>query len=228
MKKVIFGIFAHPDDEAFGPAGTLLLETKAGTELHLITLTAGEAGTNEDDIKNLGEHRLKEWQRAGALLGATSMHYFGYKDGHLDNHDMVEIADRIVHLVGDISDGLPHDASIEFMGFDFSGLSGHIDHIVATRAACLAFYRLRDNDSRFARMRLACLPKTLHPKHNVRWLYMEQGRDESEIDEVIDARELRDDIIAIMGAHASQRIDFENYLKIQGENLGLNYFVIKT
>ena len=37
MKKIIFGIFAHPDDEAFGPSGTLLLETRSGTELHLIT-----------------------------------------------------------------------------------------------------------------------------------------------------------------------------------------------
>ena len=47
MKRVIFGIFAHPDDEAFGPSGTLLMETKAGTELHLITLTLGEAGITQ-------------------------------------------------------------------------------------------------------------------------------------------------------------------------------------
>ena len=59
MQKILFGIFAHPDDEAFGPVAALLDEVEKGTELHLITLTGGENGTNPDNLDNLGEVRLQ-------------------------------------------------------------------------------------------------------------------------------------------------------------------------
>ena len=32
MNKIIFGIFAHPDDEAFGPSGALLKAVREGAE----------------------------------------------------------------------------------------------------------------------------------------------------------------------------------------------------
>jgi LmbE family N-acetylglucosaminyl deacetylase len=228
MKKIIFGIFAHPDDEAFGPAGTLLQETRSGAELHLITLTAGDAGTNPDNLPNLGEVRLEEWKKAGALLGATSMDFLGYKDGQLNNHAMIEAAGRIGEIVTGTLKGAPDDAEVEFMSLDLNGLTGHIDHIVAARAACLAFYTLKKSDDRFTRIRLACLPTALYPESNVNWIYMERGRNESEIDEIVDARSLRDDIIAIMRAHETQRADCEYNLKTQGGYLGLNYFIVKS
>lgn len=227
MKKVIFGIFAHPDDEAFGPSGTLLKESRGGSDIHLIMLTAGESGTNEDNVPDLAQVRLEEWQRAGKLLGAKSMHFLGYKDGQLSNTSMIKIADEVIEIVSDEIKKYPKDTVVEFIGFDLSGISGHIDHIVASRAACLAFYRLKEKDPRLSRVRLMCLPAKLYPTHSTRWLYMEKGRPESEIDEVVDARELREDIIEVMRAHKTQRIDYEQVLKIQGDQLGLNYFVIK-
>lgn len=227
MKKIIFGIFAHPDDEAFGPAGALLQETRSGAELHLITLTAGDAGTNPDNVPNLGEVRLEEWKKAGALLGAENMNFLGYKDGQLANRSMIEAAERIVELV---TDALKNsgNAEIEFMSLDLNGLTGHIDHIVAARAACLAFYTLKKKDARFTRIRLACLPAELYPAYNIGWLYMEQGRSPEEIDETIDARNLRDDIIEVMRAHETQRADCDYNVKTQGERLGLNYFIVKS
>lgn len=228
MQKIIFGIFAHPDDEAFGPAGALLQETRGGAQLHLITLTAGDAGTNPDNLPNLGEVRLEEWKKAGALLGASSMNFLGYKDGQLANRSMIEAAERIVELVGDTIKNTPDDAQIEFMSLDLNGLTGHIDHIVAARAACLAFYVLKKKDARFARIRLACLPAELYPEFNINWLYMEQGRSAAEINETVDARELRNDIIAVMRAHDTQRADCEYNLKAQGDRLGLNYFIVKS
>jgi len=135
MKKIIVGIFAHPDDEAFGPAGTLLQETKNGTELHLITLTAGDAGTNPDNVPDLGAVRLQEWKAAGGLLGAKSMEFFGYKDGQLNNNSMIEIGHRIIRHVQEILAEAPADTTVEFMSLDLNGYTGHIDHIVAARAA---------------------------------------------------------------------------------------------
>lgn len=228
MKKIIFGIFAHPDDEAFGPAGTLLQETRSGTELHLITLTAGDAGTNPDNLKNLGEVRLEEWKKAGELLGAAGMHFLGYKDGQLNNLAMIEAAKRIEEIVAATLENAPADAEIEFMSLDLNGLTGHIDHIVAARAACLAFYRLKARDERLRRIRLACLPAELYPADNTHWIYMERGRTPQEVDETVDARQLRDDIIEIMRAHHTQRGDCDYNLKTQGDRLGLNGFIVKT
>jgi N-acetylglucosamine malate deacetylase 2 len=227
-KKIIFGIFAHPDDEAFGPCGTLLQETRNGTSLHLIALTAGENGTNPDTHADLGQVRLDEWRAAGALLGARSMHFLGYKDGHLHNLDMIEATERIITLITHTLATLPSDIEIEFMSLDLNGYTGHIDHIVAARATCQAFYTFKKNDPRFTRIRLACLPRAIIPRANTDWIYMEAGRSPQEINETIDARELSDEIKTVMQAHASQRADYEATIKSQGTNLGLNYFIVKS
>ncbi len=227
MKKIIFGVFAHPDDEAFGPAGSLLLETRNGTDLHLICLTDGSAGTNPDNLPNLGEVRLQEWQAAGSLLGASSMHHLGYEDGKLNNLSMLEIADRLVELVKDTLKDTPEDIFIEFMTLDLNGYTGHIDHIVAARAAALAFYRLKRNDTRFDHIRFACFSEKDLPQENIDWIYMEAGHTPEEIQQTVDARSLRDDILQIMRSHHTQRADYESVIKNQGERLGLNYFVVK-
>lgn len=227
MKKVIFGIFAHPDDEANGPAGTLLLEAKSGAEIHLVTLTAGESGMNPDNHADLGAVRLEEWHRAGSLIGATGMHHLGYEDGSLDNKAMVEIADKIEQLVSKTLEHEPSDTVAELLCFDLGGLTGHIDHIVASRAACLAFYRLKPKDPRLERIRLFCLPLETHPDQNVSWVYMESGRSKSEIGVTVDARELRDEIIAVIRTHHTQRSDGEARIEQSGDMLGLDHFVVK-
>lgn len=228
MKKIIFGIFAHPDDEAFGPAGALLAETQAGSELHLITFTAGDAGTNPDNVPDLGVVREKEWRIAGKLLGAASMHFLGYKDGHLDNQTMIAATERIATIVKERIAAAPNDAVVEFMSLDLNGYTGHIDHIVAARAACQVFYRLKKEDDRLARILLACIPRDIAPTINTGWIFMEPGRTQDEIDEIVDARHLRDDILEVMNAHNSQRADRDYTIKSQGENLGLNYFIVRS
>lgn len=226
MQKILFGIFAHPDDEAFGPVATLLKEVHAGTELHLIVLTAGENGTNPDNLPNLGEVRLQEWHAAGKLIGATSMHHFGYTDGTLSNLSHVEITERVTELVKSTVSGRS-DIEIEFMSLDLGGYTGHIDHIVAARSACLAFYRLRQDGLPMSRVRLATLPRSVVPAVNTDFVYMEPGKTADEIDETIDGRDLRDTILEIMQQHHTQRGDYDYTVKTQGDDLGLNYFVIK-
>lgn len=226
-QRLIFGIFAHPDDEAFGPSGTFLKEVAGGAELHLITLTIGQNGMNPDNHKNLGDVRKKEWQRSGELMGATSQHDLGYVDGHLCNVDMLEACEKIQALVRETAAG--RDVIIEFVTTDMNGISGHIDHIVAARAAVLAFYRLREDPklgTAMRRIRLACIPRSQLPKPNTAWLYMEAGRRDDEIAEVVDARDYYEKIIEIMHAHHTQRSDGEGHIKLRGRELGMNYFMV--
>lgn len=225
MQKILFGIFAHPDDEAFGPVATLLKEVRDGTEVHLIVLTAGENGTNPDNLPNLGEVRLQEWHAAGALIGATSMHHFGYTDGTLNNLSHIEITERITKLVQDTV--AARDSEIEFMSLDLNGYTGHIDHIVAARSTCLAFYRLREQGLAMSHIRLATLPRTIIPTTNTDFVYMEPGKDPEEIDETVDGRDFKDEILKIMQQHHTQRADYDYTVKTQGESLGINHFVVK-
>jgi LmbE family N-acetylglucosaminyl deacetylase len=228
MKKIIFGIFAHPDDEAFGPSGALLKETKSGTELHLITFTDGSSGTNPDSLPNLGEARLEEWQEAGKLLGAKDMHLLGYEDGYLNNQVMIEATEKIMQIVMDTIKDKPQDIEIEFITMDLNGVTGHIDHIVATRTACLVFYRMKELDKRFSRIRLACYPASAFPAINTDWIFMEAGRTPDEIDETVDAREFKDELTVITRTHRTQRHDGENFLAWQGSDLGLCHFIVRT
>lgn len=228
MTKIIFGLFAHPDDETFTTGGTLLLESQAGTTIHLVTLTNGGAGTNPDNYAHLGEERLKEWHEAGKLLGVHAQHHFGYHDGELNNLDMIEIATKFETLVARTLSNSPSDAEVEFITLDLNGYTGHIDHIVAARAATLAFYRLKARDSRIARIRYSCLPDSVAPTINTDWIYMDAGHSTGDIDEVVDARHLHDTLIAAIRAHHSQRNDGETLIKDRGVNLGLNYFIVKS
>lgn len=228
MKKIIFGIFAHPDDEAFGPAGTLLMETKAGNDLHLITLTLGDAGTNPDNVPDLAIVRDVEWRNAGQLIGAKSMHFLGYKDGQLNNIAMLEIYDKILTLVADLVKDEPDDVEIEFMSMDTNGITGHIDHIVAGRSACYIFYKMKERDHRVTRIRLVCISNTELSEPNTHWIYMDAGRNDSEISEVIDACQYHDEIIAIMRAHHSQRNDGETHIRNRGDQIGISHFIVKN
>ena len=228
MKKIIFGIFAHPDDEAFGPSGTLMKEIDEGADVHLITLTTGQAGMNPDNHDDLGAVREQEWRDAGRLIGATSLHALGFDDGHLDNIAMLEAVDRINALIDQTLTHYDEPVEIELMSIDTNGITGHIDHIVAGRASCLVFYRRKAADERFTRLRLACLPAAQLSAPNTDWLYMEAGRPEEQIGETVDARSYRERIIAVMRAHHTQRADGEAALAHRGDDLGLNHFLVLT
>lgn len=229
MQKIIFGIFAHPDDEAFGPCGTLLTEIRSGAELHLITLTsgAGAHSMNPDNVSDLGKTRLEEWHASTELLGATSTHHLGYSDGTLGNNDHIEIAKQLEVIVRKTVEGRD-DISVEFITFDLNGLTGHIDHIVASRSACLAFYRLRKGLHSMKRIHLYCLPKEHYPAADTGFAFMEAGRTKAEIDEIVDARAFVDDIHAVMRCHRSQRVDCDSQIAKLGDDVALDHFIVRN
>jgi LmbE family N-acetylglucosaminyl deacetylase len=229
MKKLLFGIFAHPDDEAFGPSGTLLRESRNGTELHLITLTAGENGMNPDNHPNLADVRLAEWQSTGKLLGATSMHYLGFTDGTLDNISMLRAVTMIEKVIQDTVDAHDKPLEVELMSMDTTGITGHIDHIVASRAAHHVFYNLKQAGMPLTRLRLVCIPRSqTGDAANYDFVFMEPGRLPREIDETVDNRQYIAEVHAIIRTHHSQRSDGEAHIKKHGDNVAIDFFIHKT
>ena len=227
MKKIIFGIFAHPDDEAFGPCGTLIKEVAAGSELHMITLTSGEAGQNPDNFDDLGAVREAEWQASCDLIGATSKHNLKLRDGHLDNIAMQEVSSRLTELMQRIITSQQGACEIECITFEPNGLTGHIDHIVAARAATFVFHRLKDAGLPLTKIRYYCICEDIAPTHNTTWIYANKGYNEHEIDELVDARDISDKIMAVMQAHHTQRADYKHYIEQQGGLLGLDHFIYR-
>ncbi|MGB4768660.1 MAG: PIG-L deacetylase family protein [Candidatus Saccharimonas sp.] len=226
MKKLLFGIFAHPDDEAFGPCGTLLQEVSDDTELHLYTLTLGEAGQNPDNVPNLGEIREAEWRAAGAKIGATSLQTLSYPDGHLDNIAMQAVSAKLLSDIRDLIARHSDSIQVEFITLDPNGLTGHIDHIVAARSASYVFHHLKRQGLPLSRIRYYCSSDAQVPEPSIDWIYADKGRSTNEISETVDCRARRDEILAIMQEHRSQRADYDFVVAKRGDDIGLDHFLV--
>ena len=223
MQKLLFGIFAHPDDEGFGPSGTLLKMAQNGTDVHLICITRGDAGSNPDNASDLGALREQEWRNAGALIGAKSMHCLGFKDGTLSNNVYHEIASQIETIIRDTIQQYDTDVSLECMTFDTTGLSGHLDHIATSMIAHYVFVKLRqaysgDTSVHFKRMWQFCIESSDFD-HNIGFVYAPAGRLKQELHFINDVSDVLPQKLAIMQAHHSQRADADWHITHRHEQL---------
>lgn len=211
------------------PSGSMLRTVRQGAELHLITLTAGENGRNPDNHPDIADVRLQEWREAGRLIGATTMHHLGFTDGTLDNTAMLEAVERIRTFILDHTpqtDETPYE--VEIISMDTNGITGHIDHIVTSRAAHHVFYDLKHQSLPVSRLLLACIPRSFtDDQPNLDFVFMEPGRTPEEIDEVHDNNDLKDDVIAIVHAHHTQREDAAQHIQHLGTFGVCDYFIVK-
>lgn len=125
MKKLL-AVFAHPDDESFGPGGTLALYAKQGVEIHLLCATRGEAGRGN------GEIRSKELLEAAKILGIKKVEFLDFKDGELCNNNYHELAEKILEKIKAFKPDV-------VLTYDLKGISGHIDHIAVSLTTTFAF-----------------------------------------------------------------------------------------
>ncbi len=81
----------HPDDAEIGCGATIAKWTAQGTEVVLVVVTNGAAGSNDPDMDRsvLIETREAEQRAAAALLGIGQVVFLGYEDGHVeDSHEL--------------------------------------------------------------------------------------------------------------------------------------------
>jgi LmbE family N-acetylglucosaminyl deacetylase len=117
-KRRVLAVFAHPDDEAFGPSGTLALLSKYG-EVQLICATNGNDPGRPEDLTKI---RQQELQQSAEVLGISKVIFWDYDDGHLCNHRYHELVKKIAIEVERYQPDL-------LITFENRGVSGHLDHI---------------------------------------------------------------------------------------------------
>jgi LmbE family N-acetylglucosaminyl deacetylase len=127
-------VFAHPDDEAFGVAGTVAHYAERGVPAHLLTFTKGQRGTMPEGVGSpeaLGALREFETRASARVLGAADVEVLDYMDGELDQVDVGELA-------GHVSRALAETGADTIISFGPTGITRHGDHIAAHRAVMAA------------------------------------------------------------------------------------------
>ncbi len=133
----ILCVSAHPDDEAFGPAGTLAKYAATGVPVDLLTLTRGQRGTqlpHADTPEALGQLRTYETRASAAVLGIRNATILDYMDGDLDKVAVDELA-------GHIARAIDQGAIDTVIGMGPLGLTRHTDHIASHHAMLRAAER---------------------------------------------------------------------------------------
>lgn len=221
MKRVMVGIFAHPDDETFGPCGTLLKLVQDDVDVHLLLITDGEAGANPTNAPDLGKQRLDEWSRATELLGAKSTAALHFPDGELSHGMYLAIGAALHSEMHRILESYGEPVELSIMTFDQLGLTGHLDHIAASYLATHQFYSLKndtpDNVS-VAELWYYCLSREQAPSREWTDYYMPIGRDKDYLNRTIDVSDVLARKYAVMDAHVSQIHDATT-LKQLGDKL---------
>ncbi len=149
-RRVLVGVFAHPDDESFGPGGTLSRYAAEGAEVHVIIATDGIAGSVEQgmdfkDHTTLAQVRSRELADAAVALGITSIWSLPYRDsgmrGAPDNdHTEALIRQPVEALVAEVLGYLKRIKPQVVLTHDPFGGYGHPDHIRVCETVTAAFY----------------------------------------------------------------------------------------
>lgn len=151
--RALMFVGAHPDDESFGPGGTLTEYAAQGVRVVYACATRGEAGTADPALLNgyatLGDRRWAELMCAARALRLTSVRHLGYRDsgmpGDPDNqHPQALVGAPLEAVTRDIAAAIREVRPQVVITFDPIGGYYHPDHIVIHRATVHAFQLAAD------------------------------------------------------------------------------------
>jgi N-acetyl-1-D-myo-inositol-2-amino-2-deoxy-alpha-D-glucopyranoside deacetylase/mycothiol S-conjugate amidase len=151
--------FPHPDDESFGPGGTIAKYAREGVDVHYVCATRGEVGTVDAELlkpyeqlpedQRLGALRGQELRNAADILKLTGLHYLGYRDSGMPgtepnrdprafiNADPDRVTGQLVKIFRSVRPQV-------VVTFDPFGGYGHPDHIFIHQRVTEAFHAARD------------------------------------------------------------------------------------
>lgn len=214
MKRVL-AIFAHPDDEALGPSGTLATLTK-DHEVYLLCVTSGEAaGRTPEERLIIGETRRNEVLASAKILGIKEVFFLGYEDGELRNNIYHQLADDITKKVEDLR---PET----LLTFELRGVSGHIDHITVSFVTTFVFKKY----SFLKKLMYYVTTKVESDKMHDYFICFPTGFKRDEVDEVVDVSSVWETKVKAMQCHQSQIKDVERVLRNKAGLPHEEYFLI--
>lgn len=145
--------YAHPDDESFGNAGTIIAASRRGVAVHYACATRGEAGTVAPEqlagYADTAALRTSEMESAARALDLSSLHFLGYRDSGMqgapenDHPDALfqaplpEVTGKVVALIRLLQPQV-------VLTFGPYGGYGHPDHIAIHHATLAAFAQAAD------------------------------------------------------------------------------------
>lgn len=219
MKQTILGIFAHPDDESFGPGGTIAKLAK-DNDVYIICVTAGDAGQNglTKTQRTLADIRKGELKNASRILGIKKRFCLDYEDGTLCNNKYHEIAQKIESILKKIKP----DTLITFAQ---NGVSGHIDHIAVSMITTYIFKR---NLQIKKLMYYGIIEERREKYLDDYFIYFPEGYKRSEMDMEVDITETFEQKINAIKSHKSQKKDVDQIIKSLLKMPPKEYFLVKT
>jgi N-acetylglucosamine malate deacetylase 2 len=152
--KRLAAVFAHPDDESFGPGATFGLYSAAGVQMTLVCATRGEAGSIGDSKQygpeRLGRIRQAELEAAVEVLGFRALHLLGYADGGVSKVPLEQGVGDVLRILRAVEPDV-------VIAFHPLGISGHLDHRTMTAYATAAVEQLNAEGQRI-RLQYYTLP----------------------------------------------------------------------
>lgn len=153
VSRTLLAVFAHPDDESFGPGGTLALYARKGVDVHLICATRGEVGETPEEAGELTDEKVaklreNELRCAAQILGLKEVHFLNYRDsgmpGAETNHHPRALANTpIEEVAGKVAEIGRKVQPQVMITFDPIGGYRHPDHVAIHDATVKAFEMLR-------------------------------------------------------------------------------------
>jgi LmbE family N-acetylglucosaminyl deacetylase len=242
VTRRLAAVFAHPDDDTYGLAGTLALGD-GEIEYTLVVATSGEAGPISDPSlasrENLAQVREAEQREALGVAGVpgANVHFLRYPDGALKDVGRAELVEKI-------ADVLRAARPEVVVTFGPEGITKHDDHITVGGAATEAFHAAKESGIEtgpggvFQRLLYVAIPKAdiqrFWEQLRARGVdvgdpegpFMPRGVPDRTITHRVDCSQVVKRKLDAIRAHRTQQVELE-YLPqdLQPEILGLECFV---
>jgi N-acetylglucosamine malate deacetylase 2 len=191
-------VFAHPDDEAFGPGGYIALEAKK-RDVYIICVTQGNAFGNH----NLESIRKEELLRSAKILGVKKVDFLGYDDGSLCNLLYHKLAEEIRSKLDEYQPS-------SLLTFNINGISGHLDHITVALITTFVFQKIDYAKELLYYSEIEEVIKTIEDY----FIYIPPGVKKCVVDMTVDVSsvwEIKEDA---MKQHKSQQKDVDELLNL--------------